>query len=262
MIFLTLVLTIWVQTTATPNPNATSLTISTPTAAIEIDAGKIKGNPHRLAWSPDATELYFQTMRRDRSGNPQIEHYILNIASRTVKGASQEPPWAAKYWAWKSAQAAPAASGVKIAVESKEQLVKSTATPMGGALARGDPGAAAGGSAAGSGLSVDEATAAANQMQKVTTYTLRLKGEELGVWTNEPVVPGLTFGWAPVRLGVVAFVNRSGRVVVMDPDGRKQELSSSQDALLPAWTDDGTRLGYLQTARKKLTLYIAAVAVR
>ncbi|MBI1873974.1 MAG: hypothetical protein HYS05_08810, partial [Acidobacteria bacterium] len=83
MIFLTLVLTIWVQTTATPNPNATSLTISTPTAAIEIDAGKIKGNPHRLAWSPDATELYFQTMRRDRSGNPQIEHYILNIASRT-----------------------------------------------------------------------------------------------------------------------------------------------------------------------------------
>lgn len=259
MLFLSLALGVWAQALAGAKPDATSLTISTPPAVMEIDTGKNKGTPHRLAWSPDATELYLQAMRRDRSGNPQVEHYILNIASRTFKGTGQEPSWAAKYWAWKSAQAAPGASGVKIAVESKEQLVKSTATPMGGALARGDPGSGAGGSAAGSGLSVDEATAAANQMQKVITYTLRLKGEELGVWTNEPVVPGLTFGWAPVRLGVIAFVNKSGRVVVMDPDGRKAEVPDSKDALLPAWSDDGTRLGYLQTARKKLTLYVAEV---
>jgi hypothetical protein len=47
----------------------------------------------------------------------------------------------------------------------------------------------------------------------------------------------------------------------MDPDGRKVEVPASKDALLPAWSDDATRLAYLQdSGRKKLTLYVAEVS--
>ena len=52
-------------------------------------------------------------------------------------GIDQEPPWAASYWTWKSGQASPAAAVFKIAVDSEQKTIRSTAAPMGGAMAKG-----------------------------------------------------------------------------------------------------------------------------
>src|SRR5207244_12419473 len=98
-----------------------------------------------------------------------------------------------KYWAWKSPQSSPASPSFKIAVDSREQTI--TATAAVGNLAKG-------GSVAGDGLAIPGTTAEevgniTNQQQKVTIYTLKLKGATLGEWTNEAVVPGPNFGWAP-----------------------------------------------------------------
>ena len=84
---------------------------------------------------------------------------------------------------------------------------------------------------------------------------MKLKGEIVGEFVNAVATPGLTFGWAPAG-GLIAFSNPDGRVVIMDDQGRKQEISSSKSTLLPAWTDDGKRLAYLQrTGKNKVVLH-------
>jgi hypothetical protein len=131
---------------------------------------------------------------------------------------------------------------------------------MGGDLAKGglEGGTSVGGAA--TGLSTGDAMAAALQGQMVNVWTLKLKGEVVGEFVNAPSIPGLTFGWAPAGTGLIAFANTSGRVVIMDEQGRKQEIASSKSALLPAWSDDGKRLAYLEkTGKNKAVLRIVEV---
>lgn len=261
MMFATCLLVSLAQAAGAGGPDATRVAASPPSPVIEIDRGKVKGDPARLAWSPDQTQVYVQMVERDRKGVAKVSHFIVTLADKKLKRVDAEPQWAARYWAWKSAQAAPGAPAFKIAVDFREELVKATATPMGGNLARGDPGASGGGAGAGAGLGVDEAQAAANQTQRVGIYTLSLKGEMLGEWKNEVVVPGLTFGWAPAGFGLVAFASSSGDLVLMDEQGRKQKLAGTRDVVLPAWSDDGARIAYLsKSGRKTLTLYLTDVA--
>lgn len=92
------------------------------------------------------------------------------------------------------------------------------------------------------------------------TFTLRLKGEIIGQFVNSPAVPGLTFGWGPAGTGLIAFANRDGRLMIMDDQGRKQQVASTKAVLLPAWTDDGNRLAYLEkSGRKKFVLKVIDV---
>ena len=105
-----------------------------------------------------------------------------------------------------------------------------------------------------------EAMTAAMQSQIAHYYTLKLKGEVVGEFVNAVAVPGLTFGWGPAGTGLIAFSNPDGRIVIMDDQGRRQEISSSKSTLLPAWTDDGKRLAYLQrTGKDKAVLEIVDV---
>ena len=100
--------------------------------------GKLKGEPWRLAWSPDAKEMYLQTVERDGHGAiKSTKHYLIALESKSVKSADQEPAWASKYWLWKSGQASPGAAAFKIKVEQRQETVRSTASPTGGDLARG-----------------------------------------------------------------------------------------------------------------------------
>jgi hypothetical protein len=88
--------------------------------------------------------------------------------------------------------------------------------------------------------------------EDVVIHTLRLKGEVVGAGQQGRIYPGQTFGWAPESLGsVIAFADAKGRIVIMDLEKRKQAVETSKDALLPAWSDDGTRIAYLQKSGKK-----------
>lgn len=232
---------------------ASSVKISDPLPIVEIDTGKLKGQPVRLSWSPDERQLYIQLVERQRTLT-SVTHALVTLSDRSIKKVDSEPGWSVKYWAWKSAQAAPGAPSVRITVDSRQELVRSTAAPRGGDLARGDPG---GGVA---GTSTEDAVSAGNQTQMATKYTLRLKGEVLGEWVNEPVIPGLTFGWAPASVGLIAFRSLAERLVLMDLAGEKQEVAGAKDVLLPCWSDAGSKIAYLERGgRKKFSVMVTDV---
>jgi hypothetical protein len=242
---------------AAPASDASKLTLSTPTAIVELDTRKLKGEPLRLTWSPDAQQMYVQTAERDHAGAIKAAyHYVLALDGKAPARVDEEPAWSSAYWARKATQAAPGLAAFSIDVEERQKRVAGTATPMGGDLAKGSPE----GTAAGVGAGTDQAMAAALQSQVAHYYTLKLKGEVIGEFVNTPAIPGLTFGWGPAGTGLIAFSNRDGHIVIMDNEGRKQEIASSKSALLPAWTDDGKRLAYLEkTGKGKAVLRIVDV---
>jgi hypothetical protein len=151
-----------------------------------------------------------------------------------------EPEWVGPYWTAKSHQASPDVPGHKIALESEQKREQTTAVPRGGDLARG-------GTTTATGTSSTDAQAAAYNSQMVTIHTMKLKGEVIGQFVNSVIVPGLTFGWGPKESQVIAYTaEKSGKVIVMDAEGKKQEVDGTRDALLPAWSPDGSRLAWLQ----------------
>ena len=97
----------------------------------------------------------------------------------------------------------------------------STSAPVGGDLAKG--GVEGSGSVA-PGSSIAGAADAGMQSQTAHYYILKLKGEVIGQFENTVAVPGLTFGWGPTNSGLIAFANLAGHVVIMDDQGRKQEV--------------------------------------
>jgi len=242
--------------------DATAITTSAPATIAAIDAGKMKGDLTRLAPSPDGAAFYFQTMERDTRGNVILRHYLMERTARQPKGVDQEPEWAAKYWAAKSAQSAPGLAAIKIAVDQQQRRVSSTSSPTGGDLAKGGVGPTGGASGGAGGSSVGDATGAAFGSQNATVVTLKLKGEVIAEFVNAPVLPGTTFGWGPSGSGVIVFVNADGRLVLMDSQGRKQEVAGAKAAFLPGWSGDGTEIVFLErTGRKKYDLKFVTVTM-
>jgi hypothetical protein len=72
------------------------------------------------------------------------------------------------------------------------------------------------------------------------------------------------FGWGPVGSGSIAYTDREfGHLVLLDRNKHKQAVAGVKDALLPAWSTDGTRLAWVQkTARKKYALVWATVSTK
>jgi hypothetical protein len=245
---------------APPVAQAAQVSVAAPASIVELDMGKLKGEPWRLAWSPDAKEMYLQTVERDGHGAiKSTKHYLIALDSKSVKSADQEPTWASKYWLWKSGQASPGSPAFKINVEQRQEMVRSTSAPTGGDLARGgtaDPMA---------GTSISDVAAVANQTQTLGIYALKLKDVTIGEWVNEPVVTGLNFGWAPAPAHLLAFTKRdfTGPLTLVDDQGRRQEISGTKGATLPAFSDDGARLAWLVRKDKKhFDLTIGAVEAR
>ncbi len=243
------------QSTGAP-ADARQVSLGGPQVIAEVDTGKIKGDIVRLAWSPDGSEFYLQAVERDGRGTVKAARHYLLAAGKSLKTLDQEPPWAASYWTWKSGQASPAAAAFKISVDSERKAIRSTAAPMGGALAKG-------GTPDGSlGTTVGDVASAADQTQMQQVYTLKIKGETIGAWEGEPVMPGVNFSWAPSPLRLLVFAKREGGpLVVVDESGRKQELKGAKAALLPAWSSDGKRVAWLERKdKKRLELTIADVS--
>ena len=239
--------------------DARQIVVSMPQPIAQVDASKMKGDLVRLAWSPDGSEFYIRTVERDGRGNVKsVRHYIISRVAHAMKGIDQEPDWASRYWSWKSDRMSPAAPSFSITAENRQEAVRATAAPTGGALAKGGTADAVSGSTLG------DVASAAEQTQMKNIWTLKVKGETIGEWANEPVTPGFNFSWAPAPFHMLLFARREGGpLTIIDDTGHKQQLAAAKAAILPAWSDDGKRLAWLERKDKnKYDLMTADISAR
>jgi hypothetical protein len=228
-----------------------------PSVIVEINIDKLKGKLVRqLAWSPDASQLYLMTYEpKSDASIKEAFHFVIDLDGGVPKRVDAQPEWASAYWTWKSAQTAPGEPGLKIEISEEKRRENAMSLPFGDDLARGGTSAGTGGT------SSEAAMEAARGMKNYNAYTMRLKGEVVGEWINHPIVPGQTFGWGPNGTGMIAFAElKTGRLVLMDRDGNKQKIEGTKNVVLPAWTEDGTRLAYLEgRGRSRYALVVATV---
>ena len=220
--------------------------LSAPQTTRKLDGNLLRGVPTRLCPSPDGTQVYLRTSELDRWANETIRHQLLTIRGDGLARLEGEPTWAFSYWMWKSAPGAPGYPAFRINLEAREELIRTTSVPREGNIGQhtADPNE-----------SLDEVVRrAAQASQKTHVETLYLHGRIISTVVNQHVVPGRTFGWAPAPLGLIAYVNDKGRLVLMDGAGRTHEISGTRDVTLPAWTDDGRRLLFLERAGKRFEL--------
>jgi dipeptidyl aminopeptidase/acylaminoacyl peptidase len=231
--------------------DASKVTFGAPSTLAIVDMDKIKGEPWRLTWSPDGSQLLLTAMKRARDGSMELTHHLIDVAGGKMEKVDAEPEWSTEYWGWKSHRSAPGNAALAIELDQQRKNESATSRPMGGELARG-------GVSGGAGASIDDV---ANQTSSnLLVITLLLKGAVLGQWKGEPFVPGLTFGWAPAGMDAIAFSDPDKRLVVMDEEGRKKRVDDTKDVRLPAWSTDGQRLAWAERQdRKKFRIQIAAI---
>jgi len=231
VLFLTLVAVAISQTAL-----AAQVKLGAPAEIAQVDLAKLGGSViNQLAWSDDGRELYLQTSTLDKKGLPKdVRHFVVPADGGALKKIATEPDYAIAYWVWKAGQTAPDDLAFKIDVSVDRHL------QSGSALPRSAP----------SGVSAS-----------TTVYSMILKGEVIGEWTDGAAVAGATFGWGPKGTHLVAYADRSGRLVVMDSTGATQKIEGTKDVLLPAWSNDATRIAYLEgRGRGKYEVVTVAVS--
>jgi Tol biopolymer transport system component len=65
---------------------------------------------------------------------------------------------------------------------------------------------------------------------------------------NDHVARGRTFAWAPPPVALVAFVDAKGKLLLMNQGGATREVKGVKKPLLPAWSEDGRRLAFVQSS--------------
>jgi hypothetical protein len=236
-------------------PRVNALRFSRPASLATLDMEELKGEPSRLAWSPDGNRLYLQTLAGGFGNqNVELRHYVLGAATGVAEPVEEEPDWARQYWTAKSGQSSPDDPPLRIELRTERQRQQTTSLPRGGDLARG-------------GLTpnmTENDEIAMIGGQTIPVITLLLNGEIVGEFVNSVLVPGLTYGWGPMGAKIIAFAApKTGRVIVMDDLGQRQEIAGSKNAILPAWSPDGDRVVWLQKdGRRKFLLQVARVSVR
>jgi hypothetical protein len=231
--------------------DVSAVRVGPPATVAHLDLGRLKGELRQVGWSPDATQLYVQTADGDP---PSVKrrHYLVPAAGGAAVAVDVQPDWAVAYWEFKSDRAAPGIGSLMIDFEQKLEKTKI-------GTGSGRPGEMAGGS--GGAVPVDIEKTAEGQHQNVARLTLL--GETISEFVNQVPIPGLMFSWGPAGSGAIAYTDReTGHLMLLDQRKHKQTVAGVKDALLPAWSSDGTRLAWVQKAgRKKYTLLTAAVSV-
>lgn len=232
--------------------DVSSLTVGSPATITELDLGKLKGELRQLSWSPDGSQIELRTSDGDKPTD-LVHFYTVAVAGGGVTPVEREPEWATAYWAFKSDRSAPGLQGVLIDLDQQHEMQK---------VGTGSAGAAAGGDRTGGGtvMSADNIDREA-QNQKETVFRLTLYGEAISTFVNERPVPGLQFGWGPRGSGAIAFVDRDGRLFLLDDKKHKRSIAGAKAALLPAWSEDGSKLAFVEkTGRKKYALAWVPIA--
>lgn len=238
-----------------PAHDASKASFSEATLVTTLDAGKLKGEPTQLGWSTDGAQWYLLTQERgDDGGLTKGRFYVMTVSAPQPRSVDSAPEWAATYFNWKSGKTGPGMTGPEIEADTKETTKTATQSAMGGSTYGG------GGVDAVSGTSLEGAARRSEQEMKQRVITLTLSGQTVGTFVNQPLLPGYTFGWAPPPLGLLAYVNDAGRLSIMDVRGGHQELPSSRNVIVPAWSPDGSTVAYLQkVSKKKYELYTVKV---
>jgi hypothetical protein len=241
------------QTSALGTPADTAaLHVGAPTVVCELDLGRLKGDLRQIGWSPDMDQLYIQT--GDGAGAAvKLHHYLVPAGGGTPSPVGGQPEWAASYWSFKSDRFAPGIGSLMIDVQQSLETMK-YGTGSAGAIDQGDR---ASGGMTTSGTNADRAA----MSDKNHIVRLKLLDETVSEFVNEAAIPGRMFSWGPARSGAIAFTDRDGRLFLFDQNKHKQSIGAAKDAVLPAWTPDGSRLAWAQkSGRKKYTLIYATVS--
>jgi hypothetical protein len=238
-----------------PSGDATRVSLSDATLLTTIDAGKLKGEPTQVGWSPDGSQLYLQVSQRGADGLFGKSHFfVLSAVSPQPSPVDGAPAWADEYWKSKSGKTGPGMNGPEIELTTEEKAASDTQSAMGGSTYGG------GGVDAVSGTTIESARRRSEQSQRQRVVTLSLRGRTIGRFVNQPLMPGYTFGWSPQPFGLIAYADEAGRLVVMDMRGNHQDLASSKNVVLPAWSPDSKKIAYLQKAsRNRWDFYIVSV---
>jgi len=228
----------------------------TPKAVAEFNLSKLKGDIRRIAWNADNTQLYIQTAELKSDAQPKaFHHFLVNPVTGALKDTDAEPAWAAAYWEWKSWKSAPGDDAFLIELSEEQRKASATAMPMGGDYARGGTGGD------GLGTSMESVSAAAQQMQSGTARIMKLKGQTIGEWMNQPIVPGQSFGWGPAGTGIIAYAEPNNRaLLVMDATGAKQKIDDTKGVYSPSFSNDGKQLAWIEVRGKKATLVVASLS--
>jgi len=236
------------QAAASATPvDVSTVRVGSPATVSELDLGKLKGELREIGWSPDGAQLYVQTADGD-APSAKRRHYLVPTAGGAATAIDAQPEWAVAYWEFKSDRSAPGIGSLMIDLEQKRENVKI-------GTGSGRPGEMG----IGAGVSVDKIA----ERQHENVVRLTLLGETISEFVNQAPIPGLMFSWGPTGSGAIAYTDReTGHLLLLDQHSHKQTVSGIKDALLPAWSIDGTRLAWVQRAgRKKYTLLAALVSV-
>ena len=234
---------------------ADALAFSQPQDVATLEGAALTGQPSRMSWSPDGNLLYIQTLEGTFSRpDAKLRHFIVASTGGALREMPAEPEWAADYWIVKSDQSSPDDPSTRIELKSESRRERTTSTPGGGDLARG-------GTTTYSSTGRNDAVDAAFNSQIAFMNTMHLHGRQIGAFDNTVIVPGLTFGWGPTGSRAIAYAEpRKGRITVMDAAGDRHEIAGTADALLPAWSNDGSRLAWIEKAdRNKFVIRVARV---
>jgi len=215
-------------------------TVAAPARVCDVDLSILKGEMRRLSWAPNGESIHLQT-QDPRSGD--LFDYIVDLGDGEISLAFGEPVWAAEYWARKSSLGAPGMPALKLEVTENNRRTRPV--PFTGGFANG-------------GAQTPDPHNPVDAFEH--EVTLRFAGEEIGHWVNGAPMAGDTFGWGPDGSGALAFTDKNGRLMLIDPARRKLAVTGVKDAAFPAWSVDGVHLAWLQrSGRRKFTLFRAVV---
>lgn len=234
---------------------AGALSISTPADVVALEGATLTGQPSRMSWSPDGNLLYIQTLD-GTFGRPdaKLRHFLVASTGGALREMPAEPEWATDYWIVKSDQASPDDPSVRIELKNESRRERTVSTPQGGDLARG-------GTSTVSSIGRNDAVDAAFNSQVAFMSTMLLHKRQIGQFDNTVIVPGLTFGWGPAGTKIIAYAEtRKGRVTIMDGAGDRKEIDGTEQASLPAFSNDGSRLAWIEKdGRNKFVVRVARV---
>jgi hypothetical protein len=225
--------------------------LTTPVVWAEIETDVLKGRPAQLAWSDDRSELYLEVVEGDSPAMLKFRHYLVRKGG-PPKAVDARPKWVEAYWKWKSARSFFGDPRLTIQIETQQRVLDNlNGTAANKTVYLTD--------------SPNGVSGQALMMAKQTGGTqvvslLRLHGQVIGEFDNEMIVPGYTFSWSPEQLRLIAYRSTSGRLAIMNDDGRTETCAATRDVLLPAWSDDGAAIAYLERLnRKKLALRVVEI---